>query len=45
VGAHLDDPGAVQDDDQVSHAHGAEAVRHEDRDPAVGRPIWGAAIA
>src|SRR5262245_27324776 len=34
VGAELHEPRAVQDDDQVRHAHGGEAVGHEDRDAA-----------
>ena len=35
MGARLDDAGAVEHDDEVGHAHGREAVRHEDRDAAV----------
>ena len=31
VRADLDHAGAVEDDDEVGHAHGGEAVRHEDR--------------
>src|SRR5439155_14094461 len=30
VAADLDHVGAVEDDDQVGHANGREAVRHED---------------
>ena len=33
--ADLDDAGAVEHDDEVGHAHGGEAVRHQDRDAAV----------
>src|ERR1700730_1016198 len=36
VGAGLDDAVAVEDDDEVGHAHGAEAVRDEDGDAAGG---------
>lgn len=39
VGAHLDDPRAAQDDDQVGHAHRAEAVGYLDGDPAVGGAV------
>ena len=35
MGADLDEAGAVEDDDEVGHAHGAEAVRHQDRDAAI----------
>ena len=37
MGAHLDDPRAVEHDDEIGHPHGAEAMRHEDRDAAVRR--------
>jgi len=33
--ADLDEPRAVQDDDEVGHADGAEAVGDEDRDPSI----------
>ena len=42
VGADLDDPGAVEHDDEVGHAHGGEAVRHEDGDAAVVAAAAGA---
>ena len=45
VAADLDDAGAVEDDDQVGHAHGREAVRHEDRDAPVGGVARAAASA
>src|SRR5579862_163981 len=35
--AYFDDTRAVQYHDQVGHAHGAETMRHQDRDAAVGR--------
>ena len=37
MGAHLDHAGAVEHDDEIGHPDGAEAMRHEDRDAAVGR--------
>jgi hypothetical protein len=42
VTSHLDDARAVENDDEVGHAHRAEAVGDENGDPAVGsrgRPI------
>ena len=38
VRADLGDPRTVEDHDQVRHAHGREAVRHQDRDAAVSSP-------
>ena len=35
----LDHARAVEHDDEVGHPHGAEAVRHQDRDAAVGRRL------
>ena len=43
VGADFDQVGAVEDDDDAGHAHGAEAVRDQDRDAA--EIVWRGAIA
>jgi hypothetical protein len=44
--ADLDDARAVEDDDEIGHAHRAEAVRHEEGDAAVGGgPIRGGGVA
>ena len=36
VAAHLHHPGAVEDHDEIGHAHGAEAVGDENGDAATG---------
>ncbi len=43
VGADVAQLGAVEDHDQVGHAHRAEAVRHQDGDAPVSPPWWASA--
>src|SRR5688500_18029223 len=41
VGADLGHAGAVEHDDEVGHAHRAEAVRHQDRDASHSPAVAG----
>src|SRR5438093_13578257 len=36
VGPHLNHARAIEHDDEISHAHRAEAVGYQDGDPAIG---------